>query len=236
MAVQECLINWNLTRLCDQFKGTSLTSFLSISHNTAVREYGEEFASHHRRLCDKLRTVLYSKRLTDKRDGTPVASVAPCNADDCLIALTADLETMCVSRNGKPDRVDTVPCSPPPRTRVSPPRSSETPPIANRLGPMPKSHYSINKRLGFKKRRRNRRRFVEHRDCDDNYVRRNLNPGFQEEIEYNTPRANRHYAFTVPRVPVKERLGTTANALLCTRAFSHRGMRKTQNPRRRLAF
>lgn len=200
MAVQERLTSWNLTRLSDQFKDMSLTRFLGISRKTAVQQYGNEFASRHQRLCDELRSTLYSKRLTDQQDATPVNYVKSCSAEECLLALTSGIETMCVSRNEKSDIGSTAS-----GVRVSP-RMSRTP-IASRLGPLQMAHVSIKTRLGSKKRHRNQRRFIHHRDRID--VRRNLSAAFQAENEYYTPRANRRYAFTVPRAPVKERLGTT---------------------------
>lgn len=227
MAVHEYLTSWNLTRLCDQFKGTSLTRFLSISHTTAVQQYGEDFACHHQRLCDKLRTALYSKRLADKRDATTEGSVKSCTADECLLALTSGIETMCVSGVRDSDKAATVPASPEPRDRALPqmPRT----PIKSRLGPLPPRRTPIKMRR--RSQRRHRRRFIEHHG-----VRRNLNAAFQAESEYCTPRANRYYAFNVPRAPVKDRLGIPVNTSIPERVFSQRYTKQRSGARRRLDF
>lgn len=192
MAVQEYLTIWNLKHLSDKFEATSLASFLSISHNTAVMCYGENFASHHQKLCDTLRSVLYTKRLRD-RDVTPVT---PGREEGCLLDVTSSMKTMCVSHDEPSDKTDNNPT----RWEIHTPPHAKRYPVTDRLGPLRMPHTSIKMRLGSNTKHRRRRNQCR----GNNNVRRDLNPAFRRDREY-TP--HNDCTFTRSRVPVKERLG-----------------------------
>lgn len=216
MAVQEYLTTWNLAHLSENFEAISLTSFLSITHNTARMYYGESFAAHHQKLCDTLRSVLYMKRVRDReivapRNRETVAprdreTVAPRREEGCLLDVTSSMKNMCVSRDQPSDGTDNT-------TRWEALRRTKRSPVADRLGP------SIKLRLGSNNKH-HRRRFArrnQYRGTNNN-VRRDLNPAFRR-VTTDTP----HNDCTFTRVPVKERLGFIES-------------RDVRVPQRRLAF
>lgn len=201
MAVQEYLDLWNLTQLSDRFGDTTFINFLGMS-KTAALTYGKDFANRHGELCEQIRTVLYSKRLTDNATSKP-------NSD--VLALSKAVETMCVTRNGKTRKVTS---------------SKSEPSIMTRLGPIPLEHMRIKDRLGRPVERRPRRnRHVRRtRYCSMEHgidgFRKNLNVIFEEmegqenrntQENMNTPFPTRRPEPSVPRVPVKHRLGVRAN-------------------------